>query len=135
MFAEADYRKNGTISEEGLEAINRVRQRARGLDANGNPIPESATPGFKNYTVADINIDEILMERARELCFEFQRWFDLARTGKFETFLEKTRPKDDAQIVNTATQFDPAKNYLFPIPQQEIDLSTNKENFKQNPGY
>lgn len=135
MFAEADYRKNGTISEEGLDAINRVRQRARGLDANGNPIPESATPDFKNYTAADINIDEILMERARELCFEFQRWFDLARTGKFETFLEKTRPKDDDQIVNTATQFDPAKNYLFPIPQQEIDLSTNKENFKQNPGY
>lgn len=135
MFAEADYKMNGTISQEGLDAINRVRQRARGLDAQGNPIPEASTPGFNNYTAADINEDEILMERGRELCFEFQRWFDLARTGKFETFLAKTRPVDDAGITNTATQFDPDKNYLFPIPQTEIDLSTNKPDFQQNPGY
>ncbi len=135
MFAEADYKKNGVISDEGLEAINRVRQRARGLAANGSPIPESSTPGFLNYKAADITIDEILMERARELCFEFQRWFDLARTGKFEFFLEKTRPANDANIVNTATSFDPARHYLFPIPQSELDLSTNKENFKQNPNY
>lgn len=135
MFAEADFKKNGTISQEGLDAINRVRQRARGLDASGNPVPESATPTFKNYTAADINIDEILMERARELCFEFQRWFDLARTGKFEFFLEKTRSASFTTIVNTSTSFDANKHYLFPIPQSELDLSTNKANFKQNPNY
>jgi hypothetical protein len=135
MFAEADYKKNGVISAEGLAAINKVRQRARGLDVNGNPVTEAATPGFKNYTAADITINEILMERARELCFEFQRWFDLARTGKFEYFLDKTRSPSDPKIVNTATGFDPAKHYLFPIPQSEIDLSTNKEHFKQNPHY
>lgn len=135
MFAEADYKMNGTISQEGLDAINRVRQRARGLDANGNPVPASATPGFNDYTVADINETEILMERGRELCFEFQRWFDLARTGMLSTFLNKTRPTNDADIVNTATQFDSTKNYVFPIPQKDIDLSTNKANFQQNPGY
>ncbi|KAA2238970.1 RagB/SusD family nutrient uptake outer membrane protein [Chitinophaga agrisoli] len=135
MFAEADYKKNGTISAEGLAAINRVRQRARGLDAAGQPVTAAQTPGFNDYTAADITIDEILMERARELCFEFQRWFDLARTGKFETFLKKTRDPADTKIVNTGTSFDPAKHYLFPIPQSEIDLSTNKENFKQNPNY
>jgi hypothetical protein len=135
MFAEADYKKNGVISAEGLAAINRVRQRARGLKANGTPVQEAETPGFKNYTAADITIDEILMERARELCFEFQRWFDLARTGKFETFLEKTRSPNDNRLANTATRFDPSRNYLFPIPQSQIDLSTNKENFKQNENY
>lgn len=135
MFAEADYKKNGTISAEGLEAINRVRQRARGLTPAGLPVSEANTPGFKNYTAADINIDEILMERARELCFEFQRWFDLARTGKFEFFLEKTRSASYTTIVNTSTNFDASKHYLFPIPQQEIDISTNKPNFKQNPNY
>jgi hypothetical protein len=135
MFAEADYKKNGTISAEGLEAINRVRQRARGLDADGQPVTAAATPGFKDFTAADITIDEILMERARELCFEFQRWFDLARTGKFEYFLQKTRDPADTKIVNTGTSFDPAKHYLFPVPQSEIDLSTNKANFKQNPNY
>lgn len=135
MFAEADYKKNGTISDEGLAAINLVRQRARGLDATGNPIKETATPGFNNYTASDITIDEILMERARELCFEFQRWFDLTRTGKFEDFLEKTRSPTDTKIVNTSTSFNPEKHYLFPIPQAELDLSTNKDNFKQNPNY
>ena len=112
-----------------------MRQRARGLDAQGKPIPESATPGFLNYSAGDINEDEILMERGRELCFEFQRWFDLARTGKLETFLARTRPVNDGDITNTATEFDPNRNYLFPIPQTEIDLSTNKSNFRQNPGY
>lgn len=135
MFAEADYKKNGTISSEGLAAINLVRQRARGLTPAGLPVPESSTPTFKNYTAADINIDEILMERARELCFEFQRWFDLARTGKLEFFLEKTRSASYTTIVNTSTSFDASKHYLFPIPQSEIDLSTNKPNFKQNPNY
>jgi hypothetical protein len=135
MFAEADYKKNGTISAEGLSAINSVRQRARGLNAAGIPVPESATPGFKNYTAADITIDEILMERARELCFEFQRWFDLARTGKFETFLALTRPVNNPTAPNTGTSFDPARHYLFPVPQSELDLSTNKEHFKQNPNY
>lgn len=135
MFAEADLGKNGMISEEGLEAINRVRQRARGLDAGGAPVQEADTPGFLNYQAGDITIEEILMERARELCFEFQRWFDLARTGKFEYFLDLTRPAGNSNIVNTATSFDPSRNYLFPIPQSELDLSTNKENFKQNPNY
>ncbi len=135
MFAEADYKKTGTISQEGLDAINRVRQRARGLDAAGAPIPESATPTFKNYTAADITMEEIMMERARELCFEFQRWFDLARTGMFEFFLEKTRSASYTAIVNTSTSFNPSKHYLFPIPQSELDLSTNKANFKQNPNY
>jgi starch-binding outer membrane protein, SusD/RagB family len=135
MFAEADYKKNGTISTEGLAAINRVRQRARGLTPSGQPVDPSTTPTFKNYTAADITIDEILMERARELCFEFQRWFDLARTGKFEFFLEKTRSASFTTTPNTSTSFDPGKHYLFPIPQSELDLSTNKEHFKQNPNY
>lgn len=135
MFAEADYKMNGTISAEGLAAINKVRQRARGLNASGAPVTAAETPGFNDYTAADITTDEILMERARELCFEFQRWFDLARTGRFEAFLKKNRDPANTKIVNTATSFDPAKHYLFPIPQSEIDLSTNKENFKQNPNY
>lgn len=135
MFAEADYKMNGTISAEGLTAINRVRQRARGLTAGGQPVDPATTPTFKNYTAADITIDEILMERARELCFEFQRWFDLARTGKLEFFLEKTRSASFTTIANTSTSFNANKHYLFPIPQSELDLSVNKDHFKQNPNY
>jgi len=84
---------------------------------------------------SDININEILMERGRGLCFEFQRWYDLARTGKFEYFLELTRSASFTTIVNTSTSFNASKHYLFPIPQSELDLSTNKAEFKQNPNY
>jgi hypothetical protein len=131
MFAEADLNyHNGTISSEGLKAINRVIQRARGLKSDGKPVPASETPGFDDYTAATLNMNEIVKERARELCFEFQRWFDLARTGTFETFLV------DRNIDSkTSVSFDPKKNYLFPIPQSEIDRSTNPEGFYQNPGY
>jgi hypothetical protein len=131
MFAEADLNyNNGTISAEGLKAINRVRQRARGLRPDGSPLPASETPGFDDYTATTLDMNEIMKERARELCFEFQRWFDLARTGSFETFLA-----DRNTDSKTSVSFDPNKNYLFPIPQTEREMSTNPEGFYQNPGY
>jgi hypothetical protein len=125
MLAEADYKKNGgNISAAGLEALNRVRRRAFGYDSN--------TASSADRTAADITIDEILKERARELCFEFQRWFDLARTGKFEAFLSERNTKT---VDLGKTYFSSDRHYLFPIPQSQIDLSTNKQGFYQNPNY
>ena len=129
MYAEADLALNGgSPTEAGLAAMNRIVQRARGVDEQGQPIPESETPSFPDY--ADYGLEDILMERARELCFERWRWYDLARTGMFEHFLE-----DRNEYAATKTSFDGKKHYVFPIPLSEIQISENKEGMYQNPYY
>lgn len=79
----------------------------------------------------DINV--ILDERARELCGEQQRWFDLKRTGKLV---------ERVQLYN-GSAMDNIKSFhvLRPIPQPQLDAVTNRTDgedingFWQNPGY
>lgn len=78
-------------------------------------------------TDADITLDFILDERARELAGEQLRWFDLKRTGKLEERIKNYSP-------DPATYFQSYHN-LRPIPQDQIDAVTNKTEFTQNPGY
>ncbi len=78
-------------------------------------------------TPANINIDLILDERARELLGEYDRWFDLKRTGKLIERVLKYNPW--AAKSNTIKDI----HYLRPIPQSEIDLSFPA--MTQNPGY
>ena len=68
-----------------------------------------------------------LEERARELCGEQIRWFDLKRTNKLIEYvrLYNMDAKDNIQDYHM----------LRPIPQSQLDAITNKEEFKQNPGY
>ena len=61
--------------------------------------------------------DQIIEERARELAFEGEYWFDLVRTGRAATVL--------------APNFD-AWEGLWPIPVGERDVAPN---MTQNPGY
>ncbi len=78
-------------------------------------------------TPANINIDMILDERARELFGENDRWYDLKRTGKLIERVLKYNPW--AAKSNTIKDI----HYLRPIPQTEIDLSF--PTMSQNPGY
>ncbi|MEO5996856.1 MAG: RagB/SusD family nutrient uptake outer membrane protein [Chitinophagaceae bacterium] len=79
-----------------------------------------ATPG-------NITIELILDERARELLGEYNRWFDLKRTGKLIERVLKYNPW--AAKSNTIKDI----HYLRPIPQSEIDLSYPA--MTQNAGY
>jgi hypothetical protein len=131
MYAEANLQANGGIATQaGVDAINMVRNRARGVDNNGNAVSEASTPEFKNFTISTLHFEDILEERKLELCFESVRWFDLTRTGKLlEKYNEPVIAGDYAQgLINE-------DKYLFPVPQAQIDRSTNKEGFFQNPGY
>ncbi|MCM4164577.1 MULTISPECIES: RagB/SusD family nutrient uptake outer membrane protein [unclassified Arenibacter] len=113
---------------------NRIVDRALGSNAGANPlqasVPEDVSSlASKSYraTGATIDIDMILDERARELMGEYVRWYDLKRTGKLIERANKYNPW-------TAASGSLDEHHLLrPIPQQEIDLSSN--NLGQNPGY
>ncbi|MCH7397805.1 RagB/SusD family nutrient uptake outer membrane protein [Belliella sp. DSM 107340] len=86
-------------------------------------------------TAADITLDFILDERARELLAEENRRMTLVRTG---TLVERARrltgtsPLANGEIETT----DGLQNFhmKMPIPQSEIDLNKDAE-LKQNEGY
>jgi hypothetical protein len=113
MLAEA-YMRDGR-PDLALPYVNMVRERA-------------AKPGMQaamDVTAADLNLDFILDERARELTGEVTRWFDLTRTGKLVERVQLYNPTGGPNIQ--------PYHVLRPIPNDEILLSTGT--MQQNPGY
>lgn len=82
-------------------------------------------------TSADVTIDYILDERARELAGEYQRWEDLARTGTLTTRV----PGNNPRVATSAIMKGSDGNFkvLRPIPQNAI--AANQASVSQNPGY
>jgi len=76
---------------------------------------------------AQVNLDFILDERARELAGEQIRWFDLKRTGKL---VERIKAHSPDNAINVQPF-----HILRPIPQTQLDAVVNKDEFKQNEGY
>jgi hypothetical protein len=114
IYAEALNEANNGPTQEAYDAVNRVRERARHGD-NG------VLPDLVGLSQAEFR-EAILKEKRCETVNEGQRWFDLARTGNLIEYVK--RAKGD--------KADPAEfNYLFPIPQREIDLN---DKLLQNPG-
>lgn len=112
---------------------NKVLDRALGTNKGTEPKRAAAPENQKSLdavsyraTPANISIDMILDERAREFMGEYSRWFDLKRTGKLVERIKKYNPWVKGQSIAD-------KHYLRPIPQSEIDLSFPK--MAQNPGY
>ncbi|WP_259014593.1 RagB/SusD family nutrient uptake outer membrane protein [Emticicia fluvialis] len=112
---------------------NKVLDRALGTKKGTDPKCAAAPEDQKSLaavsyraTAANISVDLILDERARELMGEYNRWFDLKRTGKLVERVKKYNPWVKGQAISDI-------HYLRPIPQSEIDLSFPK--MAQNPGY
>jgi starch-binding outer membrane protein, SusD/RagB family len=115
IAAEADMMLSNMAT--AVENINIVRKRA-------------ALPGKEaamEITAAQLNIDFILEERAREFAGEQQRWFDLKRTNKLLEYVKAYNPDAAPNIKDF--------HRVRPIPQSQLDIITNRSEFTQNPGY
>jgi hypothetical protein len=129
-YAEAQNEAVGP-DESVYEAINQIRERVD-------------LPALKTGLTQDEMRTAIHRERRVELCFEDKRWPDLIRLKLAEKLIpgtvhtmkiEMIGGKKVYSVVPTGGNnraFDPAKNYLLPIPQSALDR--NKE-LTQNPGY
>lgn len=134
MAAEADLRVNGTPSAEAVLYFNMVTRRAFGLD------PNTAAPAVD---VTTFNLQDIINERSRELCFEGVRRMDLIRWGIMPTVMQQLLAEVNTNAPSgyrfsaglAATNFlqNPTKFQLFPIPSA-LELAQNAA-LTQNAGW
>ena len=120
---ECEIMKSGGSKSVAASNLNVVRRRA-------------AVPGQESQMLvsdADMTLDFLLDEKAREFSGEFIRWFDLKRTGKLAENIKKNNP----DIVTAAGVEFLNAGYcnLRPIPQTFLDAILNPEEFGQNPGF
>lgn len=133
IAAEAEFHLGH--EPEALTFVNVIRTRAaiktpfdktaemQATSAEVAACAVGSIPGYLNF---------ILDERARELCGEHLRWFDLKRTKQLENRLGPNAPiKGNPNI----TLFDATKHYIRPIPLNFLQNIDNAEEFGQNPGY
>jgi hypothetical protein len=113
MNAEANNELGNTTA--ALASLEAVRGRARALANN----PLTALPEVTTTNKDELR-EAIWHERRVELAMEFDRYFDVIRQGRG---LEVFGPKG----------WEAGKNEVWPIPQNEIDLSSGV--LTQNPGY
>jgi hypothetical protein len=129
MIAEAENELNGPTAL-AHSALNEVRLRAGAMTF-------SADNGNNFTTKADFR-EELMDERARELCFEGVRKMDLVRWGIFVNEMQQAamQAQNDGRATSRrAMMMEVAgkmttRDLLFPIPQAELKLN-NK--MTQNP--
>jgi hypothetical protein len=144
--------------------VNRVRARAADPDGwvkkyqdNNAPMAGTTEEPAANYKVGlysgqfsangkDFAREAVRFERKLELAMEHHRFFDLQRydngTGymaeKLNAYIqhETSIPDYNFYYMQGAT-FTKGKNEIYPIPQEQIDLSETSEGpvLMQNPGY
>ena len=115
IAAEAQMKLGDTKAAADL--VNIVRTRAA----------KAGKTAAMQITPAQVTLDFILDERARELAGEQIRWFDLKRTGKL---LERIKAYAPDNAINLQDH-----HVARPIPQTQLDAVTNKTEFAQNKGY
>ncbi|TMM53148.1 RagB/SusD family nutrient uptake outer membrane protein [Maribacter algarum] len=99
--AEANFQNSTSVGDTPINDINRLRSRAGLAD------------------LGSVNLEAILLERRKELCFEGHRRMDLLRNN------QNLRPSGGANSAPGADKV------IFPIVEDE---TTNNPNITQNPG-
>lgn len=126
MFAEAENEINGP-TDSAYWALNEVRIRAKAYLYNG-----------QNAPTKEVLRDVLREERARELCYEALRKFDLIRWGIFIETIRATAA-DFAANAQSGLQYavryynNVNERHLYlPIPSRELTLN---KSMTQNPGW
>jgi hypothetical protein len=114
LFAEAENQVNGP-TQAACDAVNQIVNRATG------GVPNPADPLFTTSMSKQEFDDAIIWQRSWELCFEYNRWFDIQRKRILDQVV------DPIYLPNYSIN-----DYLLPIPQKDLRLN---KNLTQNPGY
>lgn len=98
--------------------------------ADLNDLRAARITGYINVVLAgSALINEIALERRKELLGEGHRWFDLKRTTRT---IDRTA---DVVLTSAKKTLGPtAREWVWPIPQGEIDANPNIKS-QQSPGY
>ena len=88
--------------------------------ADLNKLRRNRIVGYTDVEITDATtlLEEIRLERRKELCFEEQRWFDLRRYGMPSISHRFRAKKTDPWKVYTLKEKDPL--YTLPIPNEAI---------------
>jgi hypothetical protein len=129
ISAEAEFQL-GNIGA-AAQQLNILRARA----AVKTPVDYTAAMQANTETMLNASVANgggirfILEERARELCGEHLRWFDLKRVlndNNFASYIKAQNPD-----ITDVQDF----HRLRPIPLAELNALSNAAEFGQNPGY
>lgn len=115
LFAEAENMANNGPTQAAVDAVNQIINRATGGVANAADPLLTTAMSKEDFDAA------VIQQRNLELCFEYDRWFDIQRK----------RILDKVCDPNYLQNFSP-DDYLLPIPQKDLRLNTK---LTQNPGY
>jgi len=141
MLAEAEV-ELGNL-ERARALVNQVRNRAKSGCIVRNPDNTPAAnyrvePYNTPWTSKEFATKAVRFERRIELGMEGHRFFDLVRWGIAEQELNAYYAKEGTlRSYLQGARFTRGKNEYYPIPQQQIVLSTagGQPTLKQNPGY
>lgn len=109
MYAEANMDSDMATA---LNYLNMIRERAGLAKVVSGDVPDKGT-----------FVQLLADERGREFALEGQRWFDLVRLGLAVEYFTSLGYSLDATDL------------LFPIPQDQLEITGNDAILWQNPGY
>jgi hypothetical protein len=97
-----------------------------------NDVATERDPGFAGYSASgQALLDDILLERRKELAFEGHRYWDLVRNNLNVTRIDQANNyPGNVPLVLETSNF----RRILPIPQAELDANPNIRE-QQNPGY
>lgn len=140
MYVEAVNEVDGVLDELALESLNQIKRRAYGYSVTMSNTEVDLQKS--DFPTIDSVREYLYKERARELCFEGFRRFDLIRWNRLESAIATFRKEFNQELVDgklkpyvwtAGERFETGKHELYPIPAYELRETAGV--VKQNPHY